>query len=69
MIGTGKQYRSTIRDGREVWINGERIDCDNAKPIRILRTLWKDYKPKMEAYPQRAIDPTQAPGYGVPGGP
>ena len=24
MIRTGEQYRDSIRDGREVWINGER---------------------------------------------
>ena len=26
MIKTGKQYRDSIRDGREVWINGERVE-------------------------------------------
>jgi 4-hydroxyphenylacetate 3-monooxygenase len=25
MIRTGEQYRDSIRDGREVWINGERV--------------------------------------------
>ena len=25
MIRTGEQYRESIRDGREVWINGERV--------------------------------------------
>jgi len=26
MIKTGEQYRESIRDGREVWINGERVE-------------------------------------------
>ena len=44
-----------------------RVDWDDANPVRVLRRLWEDYKPQMGAYLQRAIDPTQAPGYGVPG--
>ena len=46
-----------------------RVDWDDENPIRILRKLWEDYKPQMGAYLQRAIDPTQAPSYGVPGDP
>ena len=46
-----------------------RIDWDDGNPIRVLRNLWEDYKPQMGAYLQRAVDPTQAPSYGVPGDP
>lgn len=46
-----------------------RVDWDDDNPIRTLRKLWEDYKPQMGAYLQRAIDPTQAPSYGVPGDP
>jgi uncharacterized Ntn-hydrolase superfamily protein len=46
-----------------------RVDWDDANPIRTLRRLWEDYRPQMGAYLQRAIDPTQAPSYGVPGDP
>lgn len=46
-----------------------RVDWDDENPIRALRRLWTDYKPQMGAYLQRAIDPTQAPSYGVPGDP
>jgi uncharacterized Ntn-hydrolase superfamily protein len=46
-----------------------RVDWDDENPIRVLRGLWTDYKPQMGAYLQRAIDPTQAPSYGVPGDP
>ncbi len=44
-----------------------RVDWDEDNPIRNLRKLWEDYRPQMGAYLQRAIDPTQAPSYGVPG--
>ena len=44
-----------------------RVDWDDANPITALRRLWQDYRPQMAAYLQRAIDPTQAPSYGVPG--
>ena len=46
-----------------------RVDWDDKNPIRLLRKLWEDYKPQMGAYLQRAVDPTQAPSYGVPGDP
>jgi len=46
-----------------------RVDWDEVDPIRFLRRLWEDYKPQMSAYLQRAIDPTKAPSYGVPGDP
>jgi len=46
-----------------------RVDWDDENPIRVLRRLWTDYKPQMSAYLQRAVDPTQAPSYGVPGDP
>ena len=46
-----------------------RVDWHDEKPIAALRKLWTDYKPQMGAYLQRAIDPTQAPSYGVPGDP
>lgn len=46
-----------------------RVDWDDGNPIATLRRLWEDYKPQMGAYLQRAIDPTKAPSYGVPGDP
>lgn len=36
-------------------------------PIGMLRAAWEVYRPQMQAYVQRATDPTQAPSYGVPG--
>ena len=46
-----------------------RVDWDDEDPVRVLRKLWEGYKPQMDAYLQRAIDPTSAPSYGVPGDP
>ena len=36
-------------------------------PVAGLRRGWGVYRPQMAGYLQRAIDPTGAPGYGVPG--
>lgn len=46
-----------------------RVDWDDHDPVRTLRRLWEDYRPQMSAYLQRALDPAQAPNYGVPGNP
>lgn len=44
-----------------------RCDWTEEGPIETLTTLWDIYKPQLEAYIQRALDPRQAPSYGVPG--
>ena len=36
-------------------------------PVGMLRQAWEVYAPQMGAYVQRAVDPTEAPKYGVPG--
>jgi uncharacterized Ntn-hydrolase superfamily protein len=46
-----------------------RVDWDDEDPVHVLRRLWEDYRPQMAAYLQRALDPTKAPSYGVPGDP
>ena len=43
-----------------------RIDWSDS-PIADLTTTWAVYRPQMAAYVQRALDPTIAPSYGVPG--
>lgn len=43
-----------------------RIDWADA-PIAMLAVAWQTYRPQMAAYVQRALDPTRAPTYGVPG--
>ena len=40
---------------------------DDARPIEAVARAWKVYAPQMAAYVQRAIDPREAPSYGVPG--
>lgn len=44
-----------------------RVDWTDADPIAELSTLWQAYKPQMQDYITRALDPRSAPGYGVPG--
>jgi 4-hydroxyphenylacetate 3-monooxygenase len=34
MIRTGQQYKDSIRDGRQVWVNGERVNDVTAHPIK-----------------------------------
>ncbi len=46
------------------------LRCDWAPdecPIENIATAWATYKPQLNDYVQRALDPTQAPSYGVPG--
>jgi len=44
-----------------------RVDWADEDPIGTLARLWADYRPQMQDYLTRALDPTQAPRYGVPG--
>ena len=44
-----------------------RIDWTENCPISALAAAWEVYKPQLDAYVTRALDPTQAPSYGVPG--
>lgn len=44
-----------------------RIDWTDGCPLDALQGLWEVYKPQMNDYVQRALDPAAAPSYGVPG--
>lgn len=44
-----------------------RCDWTEACPIEELSKLWDLYKPQLDAYVQRAVNPCAAPSYGVPG--
>lgn len=46
-----------------------RCDWHDEDPIAALRRLWTDYEPQMLAYRTRALDPSEAPSYNVPGDP
>ncbi|MDA7425964.1 DUF1028 domain-containing protein [Thalassococcus lentus] len=44
-----------------------RCDWTEDCPIENIAAAWDIYKPQLEAYVQRALDPREAPSYGVPG--
>jgi uncharacterized Ntn-hydrolase superfamily protein len=44
-----------------------RVDWTDECPVLALSSLWDIYKPQLDAYVARALDPTKAPSYGVPG--
>ena len=44
-----------------------RCDWTEDCPIEAIAQAWEVYKPQLDAYVQRALDPREAPSYGVPG--
>lgn len=44
-----------------------RCDWTEQCPITAVAIAWDVYKPQLDAYVQRALDPRDAPSYGVPG--
>jgi uncharacterized Ntn-hydrolase superfamily protein len=44
-----------------------RCDWTEDCPIEAVAKAWEVYKPQLQAYVQRALDPREAPSYGVPG--
>ena len=46
-----------------------RVDWADDNPIAGLRKLWEAYRPQMQDYVTRALNPSAAPSYGVPGDP
>jgi uncharacterized Ntn-hydrolase superfamily protein len=46
-----------------------RIDWTEGDPVAALDALWRRYSPQVDDYVQRAIDPSRAPSFGVPGNP
>ncbi|CAN0618133.1 conserved protein of unknown function [Burkholderia multivorans] len=44
-----------------------RVDWADDGPIAQLDGLWQAYRPQMQDYVTRALNPTAAPSYGVPG--
>ena len=44
-----------------------RLDWTEDCPISEIEKAWQIYKPQLDAYIQRALNPTEAPSYGVPG--
>lgn len=44
-----------------------RVDWTEGCPIEGIASLWDVYKPQLDAYVTRALNPADAPSYGVPG--
>lgn len=44
-----------------------RIDWSDSCPVQELSNLWRLYQPQMNDYVTRALNPSAAPSYGVPG--
>ena len=44
-----------------------RVDWHETDPVGELSRLWQLWTPQMDAYVTRALDPTAAPSFGVPG--
>lgn len=44
-----------------------RCDWTEDCPVEAVARAWEVYKPQLDAYIQRALDPREAPSYGVPG--
>ena len=44
-----------------------RVDWTTGDPVSELGLVWDVYAPQIEDYVRRALDPTQAPNFGVPG--
>jgi uncharacterized Ntn-hydrolase superfamily protein len=54
--------------GDVIWpIVDLRVDWAESDPIGQLDALWQAYRPQMQDYLTRALNPTAAPSYGVPG--
>ncbi|WP_158970637.1 DUF1028 domain-containing protein [Chachezhania sediminis] len=52
----------------QAWPYAElRCDWTEDCPIRAIATAWTVYKPQADAYVTRALNPVDAPSYGVPG--
>ena len=46
-----------------------RVDWDDGNPVSTLHRLWDRFRPQMNDYVARALDPGSAPAFGVPGDP
>lgn len=44
-----------------------RVDWADEEPLAMLGRLWERWRPQMDDYITRALDPASAPGFGVPG--
>ena len=63
MIRTGEQFRDSLRDGREVWMNGERIKDVTRhpafKPLVDIRARIYDMQHEASASPLASACPSR----------
>ena len=58
-----------VADRMPFYLVDLRVDWEDDCPIAKLRALWNAYRPQMNDYLNRAINPSAAPSYGVAGDP
>lgn len=65
----GPVHSAGLQLAREVsWpVADLRCDWSEDCPIEAVAAAWEVYKPQLDAYVTRALDPREAPSYGVPG--
>ncbi|MEM1297923.1 MAG: DUF1028 domain-containing protein [Pseudomonadota bacterium] len=65
----GSVHSAGVKLVREVsWpVADLRCDWTEACPIEDIARAWEVYKPQLDAYVTRALNPADAPSYGVPG--
>ncbi len=56
-----------VADKMPFYLVDLRVDWDDGDPVQQLRSHWNAYEPQMNDYLNRAINPSAAPSYGVPG--
>jgi uncharacterized Ntn-hydrolase superfamily protein len=44
-----------------------RVDWSDDDPVAALASIWDIYSPQIEDYVRRAVNPSAAPSFGVPG--
>jgi uncharacterized Ntn-hydrolase superfamily protein len=68
-LGSVKSAGLLVVD-RQIWpLVDLRVDWSEDGPVAALRDLWERFRPQMQDYVTRALDPRSAPAYGVPGDP
>lgn len=68
MHSMGLMVMTDGSDGVDWPVVDLRVDWSD-EPLEAMRQLWAEYAPQLNAYVTRALDPNEAPSYGVPGDP
>ena len=67
-VPPGYWGRARARFGQSTLID-LRVDWSEENPISGLRALWHGWAPQMHDYVTRALEPSRAPTFAVPGDP